>query len=390
MVRKTVPLLIGLLVLAGLAQPGFSPAAAQTGPDAYTNYQLNLRTGAGQHYPAITILAPGAGMTFEARNADMSWLLGHTEDGAYRGWVASLYLRFREGFSAARLPVSDEVIAYQPAAAPSAQGVEPPAEGIPASGAPPALAAVPIVPAISANVRDIFLRGQALGNDPRGITKVGECNSMSHAFLHPFGAGEYNLGPYGYLQAAISFFPASAFTHESVAARAGLTSQAALDAAWADPNLCPGGISLLECEYARSKPSIAFVMLGLQDVYFLGAQQYEQAMRRIIEISIDRGVIPVLTTMPVLPGDYAPRDAARIDFNMILVNLAREYHIPLMNLWLATESVAQHGIGVDFVHLSERGDNWTDFNGEETQWGFTMWNLVALQTLDQLRAALSN
>jgi hypothetical protein len=113
-------------------------------------------------------------------------------------------------------------------------------------------------------------------------------------------------------------------------------------------------------------------------------------MRHIIEISIDRGVIPVLTTIPLPRGDYGPRDANRLEFNMILVNLAREYNIPVMNLWLATEAVAQHGIGVDFVHLSQRGDNWADFNGDEMQWGFTMWNLVALQTLDQLRAAMSN
>ena len=72
------------------------------------------------------------------------------------------------------------------------------------------------------------------------------------------------------------------------------------------------------------------------------------------------------------------------------MNLAREYDVPLMNFWRASQSVEHSGVGVDHVHITERGDNWTDFNGEENQWGMTMWSLVGLQTLDQIRTNAMN
>jgi dipeptidyl aminopeptidase/acylaminoacyl peptidase len=84
------------------------PAAAQ-GADGWTDYELNLR--ASPNGDVTGMIPVNTGMIFEARNADMSWLLGHSIDGAYRGWVASGYLTYAEGFAAVRLPVSDEVVA---------------------------------------------------------------------------------------------------------------------------------------------------------------------------------------------------------------------------------------------------------------------------------------
>ena len=380
---------LALVLVVGLMLSG--PVAAQSDPDAHTSYQLNMRTGPGPNYPVITILAADTGMTFEARNADMSWLLGHTTDGAYRGWVDSLYLYYREGFAAFRLPVSDEVLqAPAPAApaapdAPSIAAAPPSAEGLPPSGLAPDLEGLPSVPAISGNAHAIFQRGQALGNNAHVVTKVGECNSMSWAYLVPFNQGNYELGSYGHLQRAID---GTTFINNSAAAGAGFTASSVLDSTFSDPGRC-GGLSPLECEYKSSKPSVAFIMLGMQDVYFLSAQQYEQDMRQIIQTSLDYGVIPVVTTFPIWPdGDV--RTQNRFEFDRILVNLAHEYDVPLMNFWLAAQSVQHSGVGVDHVHISERGDNWTSFSGDQYQWGMTMWNLAALQMLDQLQINAMN
>jgi hypothetical protein len=365
------------------------PVAAQSDPDAHTTYQLNLRTGPGANYPVVTVLAADTGMIFEARNADMSWLLGHTADGVYRGWVASLYLYYREGFAASRLPYSDEVLpapaAPAAADAPPIAGAPPSAEGMAPSGVAPDLESLPIVSAISGNARAIFQRGQALGNNAHVVTKVGECNSMSWAYLVPFNQGSYELGSYGYLQRAID---GTTFVNNSAAAGAGFTASSVLDGTFSDPGRC-NGLSPLECEYKSSKPSVAFIMLGMQDVYFLSAQQYEQDMRQIIQTSLDYGVIPVVTTFPIWPdGDV--RTQNRFEFDRILVNLAHEYDVPLMNFWLAAQSVQHSGVGVDHVHISERGDNWTSFSDDQYQWGMTMWNLAALQTLDQLQINAMN
>ncbi|MBN1200561.1 MAG: hypothetical protein JXJ20_01775 [Anaerolineae bacterium] len=384
---RLLPVLLCLCALVAIMTvPVLPDAAAQNGPDGYTSYQLNMRTGPGPAYDVVAVIPAGTGLIFEAHNADMSWLLGHTEDGAHRGWVSCLYLTYRTGFAAMRLPASDEVLsAPAPPAAPQTAADAPaaPAADTVPPGTNAALDALPLVSGVGARAREIYLRGQALGNNPRGISKVGECNSMSYAYLMPFALGSYNLGTYGDLQATVDFFGASSFGRVSAATGAGYTAATVIDPAWANPSVC-GGLSPLECEYERAHPSVAMIMLGMHDVHFIDAGQYEQAMRRIIEISIDRGVIPVLSTFPIWPDDDV-RTANRYQFNQILVNLSREYGVPLMNFWRAANDVPHSGVGVDHVHLTERGDNWTAFDGEEYQWGMTMWNLVALQMLDALR-----
>lgn len=372
--------LVAVTLLIGV---GPIPATAQGNADGYTSYQLNLRTGPGATYDVITILEANVGMIFEGRTEDLSWLLGHTEDGAFRGWVASLYLRYQEGFIAARLPISEEIVSYQVPAEPEAPVdlASAPIEGdLPPTGLAPTLESLPIVPTITNNARVIYQRGQALGNNANVVTKVGECNSMSYAFLNPFSTGQYDLGPYGNLQTVISSMQ---FVNPSLATGAGFTSMSVVESGYGDPALC-GSLSPLECEYQHERPSVAFIMLGMHDVHFLSAQQYEQAMRRVIETSINNGVIPVLTTFPVWPGGDT-RTAARFTFNSILVRLAQQYDVPLMNYWRASQSIPHSGVGIDHVHITERGDMWTSFNGEEYEYGMTMWNLVALQTLAQIQ-----
>jgi uncharacterized protein YraI len=102
MVRKTG--LSVMVLLALVASAGLLPVLAQDATNASTAYQLNLRTGPGTHYDTITILPSGTGLILEARNPDTSWVLGRTADGAYRGWLASLYLSYQPGFTPTRLP----------------------------------------------------------------------------------------------------------------------------------------------------------------------------------------------------------------------------------------------------------------------------------------------
>jgi uncharacterized protein YraI len=377
-----------IMLWAALVGPA-RPVVAQAGPDGTTDYQLNLRTGPDTGYAVVAVLPPGTGMVFEARNADMSWLLGHTVEGAHRGWIAALYLSYRDGFRAVNLPVSEEIVAG-PAPAPAAPAAVP--DAAPDQSAPrvpSSLDGVPVLPGVSAQVRQIFQQGQALGNNARVFTTVGDCNTISHAFMNLFAARQYTLGGYGNLQATLDYF-AGSFVHDSAAARAGYTAQAIVDPTWSDPAVCPGGVSPLECEYDRVRPSVALIMLGLQDSHFLDVRQYEQGMRQIIEISISRGVIPVLTTFPTWSGENDKvMLSKRMAFNAILVNLAGQYNIPLINLWRATQPLPHSGLEGDLLHLSysgtATGTDWISFNGDENEFGFTMWNLVALQTLDNLR-----
>ena len=106
-----------------------APAAAQGG-DATTTYSLHMRTGPDTDYAMLVTLPGGTPLLLEARNADASWVLGRTLDGAQRGWMASLYLAFSPGVSAIRLPLSEEILpGPAPAAAPAESAPEAPAAG---------------------------------------------------------------------------------------------------------------------------------------------------------------------------------------------------------------------------------------------------------------------
>jgi uncharacterized protein YraI len=401
---KIVSLL--LFLLAGI----LAPALAQGTLDGWTTYQLNMRAGPDANQPVITVLPAGTDLIFEARTADLAWLLAHTLDGLHRGWVSSLYVGYNDGFgSPSHLPLSDEIVGV-PAAPAAVSAAEPAA---PAGGQPGVdmdaataqfLGSVPVIPAIGPRVYEIFQHGQALGNNPRVFTQVGECNSMSQAFMVPFGSGNYNLGPYSDLQSIIDYFRATpvggvsnSFWYKGVAMSTGLTSLAVIDPSFSNPALCAAGQSMLECDYERSKPSIALIHLGLYDVYWLTPDQFDYAMRRIIEISIERGVIPVLTTFPTHPGDMAdwPNDSVsrnqnRALFNRTMINLAYEYGVPVINLWQATQPTYWNGLlPGDYQHLSEPPNFLVSFNGDEYQYGFTMWNLVALQTLNAIVTSTS-
>jgi acetyl esterase/lipase len=107
---------IGALILIAVMAAPFQ-ARAQ-GPDGWTVYELNVR--AAPNGAVIATVPANTGFIFEARNAELSWLLGHTQDSAIRGWVASGYCAYAEGFTATRLPISEEVVAAGSAPPPAA------------------------------------------------------------------------------------------------------------------------------------------------------------------------------------------------------------------------------------------------------------------------------
>lgn len=103
---------------------GASSVGAQSGPDAWTAYELNLRAGPSGDHPVLAVLPPSTPLIGEARSADSVWLLVRTPDGAQRGWVAAAYLEYAPGVVVARWPVSDEI-----AGGPAPAGAQPASEG---------------------------------------------------------------------------------------------------------------------------------------------------------------------------------------------------------------------------------------------------------------------
>jgi len=374
--------------------PGPAPAAApaESAPEApaagggaaATRYQMNMRSGPGTQHSVLGQLPGGTPLVLEARSDDASWVLAHTADGSARGWLAVQYLTF-SGVSAASLPVSGEIVAAAPpAAAPAVEYAgERKIEMRPFDAASVTginLAAYPVVGRATSRARQIYLAGRAMGNNPNVVAKVGDCSSEHWYFLNSFAWGEYNLGSYANLQPAIDYFGAS-LAYDSEATHNGFNAHAVLVSMWANPAVCQvsSGESPLACEFRLHRPSVAVIMFGTSDLLVMSPAQFNTFMRQIVEDSIEAGVIPILSTFPGNLGFWQET----ILYNQIVVRIALDYNIPLINLWLALESLPNHGLEPDGFHLGEPPYGAACMLTDPyLSTGYTTRNLVTMQTLD--------
>ena len=246
------------------------------------------------------------------------------------------------------------------------------------------LEAVPVIPEIDEGVLALYEAALDAGRDPHAFAKVGDCISDNQHFLSPFGRSRYNLGEFAYLQAVVDHFGAS-LALDSLAAYDGLVTSAVLDPAFANPLACQPGESPLRCEYRVHRPSVAVIMFGAQDLLFTPAEQFERNLRQIVHETIQAGVIPLLSTFP---GNLALWEQS-IKYNQIVVRVALDYEVPLMNLWLALEALPNHGLNEDGRHLSLPFTDSGDLAPANLQRGYPLRNLVTLQALDAVwRAAM--
>ncbi|MFH2038497.1 MAG: hypothetical protein ABIJ65_03580, partial [Chloroflexota bacterium] len=194
----------------------------------------------------------------------------------------------------------------------------------------------PIVPEISPRAAQIYEQGLAMGNDPHAFSKVGDCQSITEAFLGIYDKpGQYSLDQYEYLQESIDYFKGS-FGRESQSVRGGFNAASVLLPLWADPKTCNSGETPLECEVRIHNPSIIIISL---EVWFKGRtpETYAAYLRQIIEYSISKGVLPVLATK----ADNVEGDNS---INLTVAQLAYEYDIPMWNFWRAVQPLVDHGI----------------------------------------------
>jgi LysM repeat protein len=251
-----------------------------------------------------------------------------------------------------------------------------------------------LISGVTAHAHEIFISGQNQGNRANVFSKIGDSITANDVFLTPIGWGMYDLRQYTYLAPVIAFFSqtsartANSFANSSLAAKTGWSAWQPLNpGASLNKDLCGASERPLECEYRIVKPSIALIMLGTNDVQSTTAAQYEAEMRLILQISIDHGVIPVVSTIPPLHKDWA---VGRVEtINGIIVSLAREYDIPLWDYWSALQGLPNDGLTTDGVHPSSYSGHSADFSPDYIEAGYTVRNLLALQALDAVwRAAV--
>lgn len=374
-----------LLICAALVLVPLAGARAQSDPDAWTTALINVRAGPGTGYAVLSQFQPETALAVLARSPDYGWLLAVAVDRGVRGWVASGYVTFRAGFAVDRLPVSDAPLdetaaALPPETLPQYEIVAMYGTGdvVRTLAARIDLDAYPLIPEATATARRIYRQGQARGRDPHAIAKVGDCNSVGYVFLHPFGEGRYELGDYSALQPVIDHFGAS-FTVLTRAAHNGMNAAAVLDPLWANPNACQPGESPLACEYRLHNPAFAVIMFGTNDLLALDAEQFDRSLRRVAVETMQAGIVPILSTFP----RHLALPERSILYNQIVVRVAHDYNLPLINLWRALEPLPDHGIAADGFHLSGPLTGAGDFaTPANLRTGFPLRNLLTLQALD--------
>ena len=254
----------------------------------------------------------------------------------------------------------------------------------------------PVIPEVNPAMRTIYQAGLTRGNDPRVFSKLGDCMTETPYFLAPFGAGGYDLGEYGYLAEVIAQFhghPArgegweqDSFETIGLAAASGFNIAGPLDPTWANPEWCQASESPLACEYRVARPSLAVIMFGTNDVVYTDAATYDFYLRTLVIETLDRDIVPILSTFPARLEDV---EKSRL-LNRIVIRVAADYGVPLMNLNRALEPLPNYGVDpADPIRLSTPPDKRVDrFTGPNLQAGFTLRNLVTLQTLDAVWRAV--
>jgi hypothetical protein len=227
----------------------------------------------------------------------------------------------------------------------------------------------PIVPTPSARAIEIYRRGILMGVTPNTYSVVGDCQSKPDVFLGIYATNRYYLGKADqYLQETINVFHDS-FQHDSAAVRDGLSAPSALDPLWADTSRCKTIESPLACEMRLYKPMIVFVNLGTNWKAGASADAYEAYLRKIVDMIIAGGALPILTNKSDnVEGDHS--------LNLATAKVAYDYDVPLMNFWLAADRLPNHGLEAtrDNIYLTPEG--------------WDVRNYTALQTLDSVWRAL--
>ncbi len=237
----------------------------------------------------------------------------------------------------------------------------------------------PVIPTmLSERMITIYELGQITGNNPNAFTKIGDCHSIPPEFFAVFETGNYDLGNYDYLQETIDYFPGS-FERQGRAAKLGLTATGVLSVLWNDWKDCTPMETPLDCEYRLNTPSFAIISLGTNDAN--GVAPFETTLRRVIDVTIGHGVVPILATK----ADNAEGDNS---INETIARLAYEYEIPMWNFWRAVQPLPDHGVILPDhrEHLSYSGIASTgDLREEYLEFGYNTRNLTGLQVLDIVR-----
>jgi len=355
-----------LILLVLILAPACQILAQDSTPDAIvmlTDTRLRAHPIPTLSSETTFFLDPAAAVEVIGRTTDQAWLQVRADEN--EGWVMADFMTVFADL--ASVPVTTDLSALDRGYA--------------------------LSPDVVAEIQVIFSRGQAMGNRPNVFSKVGDSITESPHYLRPIGRGLQNLGDFQYLQGVIDYFmtetarDGNSFANTSIAAGTGWSSDAVMRPEFADPSLCLTGETPLACEYRIVRPSVALIMFGTNDTGHFEPVTYEYKLQQIIEFSIERGVIPVLSTIPIRLG-YEDKV---VRFNEVVVKNTARYHIPLWDYGAAMATLPGYGLASDGVHPSIPAGGLkgaVNFRASNLYSGYVIRNLTTLQVLDLVWKAI--
>ena len=335
-----------------------------------------VRRGPGQTYAAVLLLHAGEWVNIIERNHVGNWLhvarMGSDSALAVDGWVMTAQILLDSGLRLSDVPIN---VFAADADIGGFQDVR-----------LARLYAVPVVSEVDDTMYAIYAQGRALGNRPQVVTKVGDSLSADRAYLGPMSRSDSDLGPYDYLADTVAYFGPT-IVNNSAAAVPNMTAGDVLNPYRTDDG-CQPYETLLRCEYRLMQPSIAFILFGANDVRRISSEEFNANMRAIVQQTLEHGIIPVLSTFSADPlADYGELS---LNYNLVVVEIASDYDVPLINLWAAARELPGYGLESDNVHMTHSGYASLAFDaGQEALYGVSLRNLLSIYMLDQLRETLN-
>lgn len=238
-----------------------------------------------------------------------------------------------------------------------------------------------------AHVRDLVMRGAARGNRHDVFAKIGDSISESRAYLYECGDGSFYPGPHTDLMPTVQYFSMrtldadgfNSFTRGGLSATSGWSVADALDGGEASP---------LAQELDAIQPQWALIMYGTNDLERVDVATYSMQMASALDLAEERGVVPVLSTIPPRLDD--PTFAARVPtFNDAIRSLARARHTPWMDYWAVLDLLPDKGLGPDGEHpdvYMEGQSRTCDVGPDGVRYGYNVRNLLAIEMLARLQA----
>ncbi|NDJ62602.1 MAG: PKD domain-containing protein, partial [Chloroflexi bacterium] len=215
---------------------------------------------------------------------------------------------------------------------------------------PGSLNAAPVVPAFNRErLRGVYESGLERGNRAQVFAWAGDDVLQRAGVLTPFATGEFRLGGNADLQTIIDWYNRAdlggrtSFNQESVAQAANWTAQDILAPFNADPARCQEGEAPITCALRITQPAVLLVSVGYHDAQSgtnLGT--FRASLNEIVQIAAERGVIPVLITVPPLEASDNER---LIGINEVIIQVANEARVPVVNVWRAVNELSGSGDG---------------------------------------------